>query len=182
MRSTRPFLLSILVIGVLLIVMPFVISLPSRASHGQTMITQFKPIMQPASVATTVRYYDHTFTPLRALASSGVQAAGEAPAMIAGLSHALHTTPAQTEHFLVASYPAMFALLSGLPKLTPILQQVPAGLTHYAPLIKTVQANVANFAAISALPSFRLFTWFFVIPGVLLVALAGIPLAGSRDR
>ncbi len=28
--------------------------------------------------------------------------------------------------------------------------------------------------------SFRLFTWFFVIPGVLLVLLAGIPLVEER--
>ncbi len=182
MRSSRPYLVSIMVIGVLLVVAPFVISLPSRASHGQTMITQFKPIMQPASVAVTVKYYDQTFTPLRALATGGIQAASEAPAMITGLSHALHTSPAQTEAFLSASYPAMYGLLSGLPKLTPILQQVPGGLTHFAPLIKTMQDNVANYAAISALPSFRLFTWFFVIPGVLLVVLAGIPLFASRQQ
>jgi hypothetical protein len=182
MRSARPFLWSILVLGVIMIVLPFAISLPSRASHGQTMIDQFRPIMRPASVATTTRYYDQVFVSLRGVATGGVQAAGEVPALISGLAHALHHTRSQTEQFLSSNYPAMAGLLISLPKLTPVFSQVPAGLDHYLPLVRTMRANVVNFAEISALPNFRLFTWFFVIPGVLMVLLAGIPLLRARSR
>jgi len=44
---TRKVLWPVLVIGILLIVMPFAISLPSKASAGQTMLNEFHPIMQP---------------------------------------------------------------------------------------------------------------------------------------
>jgi hypothetical protein len=35
-----------------------------------------------------------------------------------------------------------------------------------------MQANVHNYAQVDSLPNFRLFTWFFEIPGVLIVVLA----------
>jgi hypothetical protein len=54
----------------------------------------------------------------------------------------------------------------------PIFEQVPAGLDHYEPLVTTMQAEQENYAKVASLPDFRLFTWFFVIPGLLLVALA----------
>jgi hypothetical protein len=70
---TRKVLWPVLVIGILLIVMPFAISLPSKASAGQTMLNEFHPIMQPANVNTTVNYYYQTFVPLRAVADGGVR-------------------------------------------------------------------------------------------------------------
>jgi hypothetical protein len=182
MRQTKLFLWPILVIGVALIVLPFAISLPSKASHGQTMIDQFHPIMQPASVRTTVDYYDRTFVPLGAVATGGVQAASEVPSMIAALSKALHMSPAQVQGFM-GTFPALGGLLGNLPKLVPIFTNVPPGLAHYKPLVRTMQANVGNYASIASLPNFRLFTWFFVIPGVLLVLLSGWPLLVlSRSR
>ena len=58
-----------------------------------------------------------------------------------------------------------------LQPVIPIFKQVPAGLAWYKPLVTTMQGNVSDFKSVNALPSFRLFTWFFVIPGVLLVLL-----------
>lgn len=176
----RKALWAVLVIGVALIVLPFAISLPSKASHGQTMMDQFRPIMQPASVTKTVNYYNKTFTPLRPVAIGGVAAAGEVPQLIGALSKQLHMTPVQLQQFLGKSFPATAALLGNLPKLTPVFTNVPPGLDHYLPLVRTMQANVGNYASIDSLPNFRLFTWFFVIPGVLLVLLAGIPLVAER--
>lgn len=178
MRQTKLFLWPILVIGVALIVLPFVLSLPSKASHGQTMIDQFRPIMQPASVKTTVDYYDRTFVPLGGVASGGVQAASEVPSMIGALSKALRMSPSQVQKFM-GSFPALGGLLGSLPKLVPIFTNVPPGLAHYKPLVSTMQANVGNYASIASLPNFRLFTWFFVIPGVLILLLAGWPLLAA---
>ncbi len=177
---SRKVLWPILVIGVVLIVMPFAISLPSRASAGQTMIDNFKPIMQPASVAKTVNYYNNTFVPLRGVAIGGVQAAKETPALIAGLAKQLHMTPAQVQQFLGTNFPAMAKLLASFPQLVPIFTNVPGGLDHYLPLVHTMQTNVHNYDEISSLPNFNLFTWFFVVPGVLLVLLAGWPLVAER--
>lgn len=178
--TSRMFLWPILVIGVALIVMPFAISLPSKASAGQKMIDNFHPIMQPASVTSTANYYNQTFVPLRQVAIGGVQAAKEAPQLIAALASQLHMTPAQVQQFLGAGFPAMAALLGSLPQLTPIFANVPPGLDHYKPLVSTMQANQKNYAQISSLPNFNLFTWFFVIPGILLVLLAGASLLSTR--
>lgn len=179
MPQSKVFLGPIVVIGVALIVLPFALSLPSKASHGQTMIDQFRPIMQPASVKTTADYYNQTFVPLGAVATGAVHAAGEVPSMIGALSQALHTGPAQVMKFL-GTFPALAGLLGNLPKLVPIFTNVPSGLAHYKPLVDTMQANVGNYASIASLPDFRLFTWFFVIPGVLIVLLAGWPLLSAR--
>ncbi len=178
----RKVLWPVLVIGVALIVMPFAISLPSKASSGQKMMDQFHPIMQPASVKTTVAYYNRTFVPLGPVAVGGVQAASEEPQMLAALSKQLHMTPAQLQQFLGANYPAMAGLLGALPKLTPVFKNVPPGLAHYKPLVNTMNANVHNYAQIDSLPNFNLFTWFFVVPGVLLVLLAGWGLFAGREQ
>jgi len=169
---TRKVLWPILVIGILFIVMPFAISLPSKASAGQTMLNEFHPIMQPASVKMAATYYYGTFVPLLAVANGGVLAAPEIPQLIAGLATQLHMTPAQVQQFLGTDFPAMAKLLESFPKLVPIFTNVPAGLDAYKPLLTTMQENVHNYAQIDSLPSFNLFTWFFVIPGILLVLLA----------
>jgi len=92
--------------------------------------------------------------------------------MMAALATQLHMTPAQLEQFLGRNFPAMGGLLGALPTLTPVFSQVPGGLDHYLPLVRTMQHNVDNYAQISSLPNFRLFTWFFVIPGALLVLIS----------
>ena len=50
---------------------------------------------------------------------------------------------------------------------------MPAGLVNYKPLVTIMQANVDNYTQVNSLPSFRLFAWFFVIPGLLLVLFSG---------
>src|SRR5689334_19110189 len=113
---TRKVLWPVLVIGLALIVAPFAISLPSRASAGQDMIDNFHPIMQPAAVATTVKYYDQTFVPLRPVAVTGVAAASETPQLIGALATQLHMTPAQLQKFLGTNFPATAQLLGSLPQ------------------------------------------------------------------
>ena len=48
-------------------------------------------------------------------------------------------------------------------------------------MVATMSDNVDNYAAVDALPSFDLFPWFFVIPGVLVAGLATLAL-WSRSR
>ncbi|WP_249010586.1 hypothetical protein [Conexibacter sp. DBS9H8] len=181
MKQPRAFLWPILLIGVAMVIAPFAMSLPSKAAAGQRMMNNFHPIMQPASVRQTAAYYSQTFVPLRAVAIGGTQAAAEVPKMVSALAKPLHMTPAGVEQFLATSFPAMGGLLSSLPKLVPIFTKVPPGLDHYKPLVATMTANVANYAAIDSLVNFRLFTWFFLVPGVLLVLLAGWPLLMRRE-
>ena len=179
---TRKVLWPILVIGILLIVMPFAISLPSKASAGQTMLNEFHPIMQPASVRTTVNYDVNTFTPLGPFAVGGVAAAAEVPKFIGTLATDLHATPAQVEAQLASSSPVLSGIFTNLGKLEPIFKNVPPGLAWYKPIVDTMQAQVNNFAAVDALPNFNIFTWAFVVPGALLVLCAGYGLVLGRKR
>jgi hypothetical protein len=45
-------------------------------------------------------------------------------------------------------------------------------------LLDTVQGNRTNYLDVAALPSFRLFPWFFVVPGLLVAALGAALLLG----
>ncbi len=63
-----------------------------------------------------------------------------------------------------------------------IFSQVPAGLKHYGPLVNTMQANVDNYRQVNSLPSFRLFAWFFIVPGALLILLSGYGLFGAWTK
>lgn len=141
-------------IGLVLVVAPFAISLPSKASAGQRMLDGFRPIMQPTQVERTAMYYDDVFTPLGRV----VPLFGQMPAeMQTGFSQMLMQA-----------------------KVDPmVFSQVQAGLVHYKPLVDTMKANVDNYADVDSLPSFRLFTWFFVVPGVLLLLLAATALFGD---
>src|SRR5690349_20071043 len=131
---------AVLVIGLALIVVPLAISLPSKASAGQRMLDGFRPIMQPDQVATTAMYYNDVFSPL-----------GRLVPMFA---------------WMPASMQQGFGSMLDQAKVDPsIFGQIPAGLAHYKPLVVTMQANVDNYRKVDSLPSFRLFTWFFVAPG-----------------
>jgi hypothetical protein len=181
--TRRVFYWPILVVGVLLIVLPFTISLPSKASAGQAMLDNFHPIMQPASVRETVSLYDNTFVQLKPVATGGIAAAGEEPALLKGLATGLHLSPAQLEQFLGSKYPAFAQLLEGFPKLVPVFSQVGPGLADYKPLVETMQANVSNYEQVDSLPNFRLFVWFFEVPGALIAIFALLGLGvGTRRR
>ena len=107
--------------------------------------------------------------------------------LVPGLAEALNMTPEQVQQFLATNYPAMSQMLAGLPQMSAdfgsllavmssnvaIFQQVPAGLQHYEPLVNTMQTNVENYNSADSLPNFRLFTWFFLIPGLLMIGLSG---------
>lgn len=181
-KSSRMFFWPVLVIGVLLIVAPFVVSLPSRASVGQKLLNAFHPIMQPASVQKTVAYDVNTFTPLGPFAVGGVAAAAEVPKFIGTLATDLHATPAQVEAQLASSSPVLSGIFTNLGKLEPIFKNVPPGLAWYKPIVDTMKAQVSNFAAVDALPNFNIFTWAFVVPGALLVLCAGYGLVLGRKR
>jgi hypothetical protein len=197
----RAVLSAVLAIGLALVVAPLAISMPGKAADGEQMLSDFQPIMQPESVATTVDYYDNVFTKLRPVALAfdeetvarfqgyqqglaGLQE--EAPKLVPALAQQLGMPEQQVQHFLGAQFPAMAGLLAALPQMggdfadmvalieqnVGVFERVPAGLDHYLPLVRTMEGNVENYESVSSLPSFDLMTWFFVVPGLLLVGLA----------
>jgi hypothetical protein len=163
----RKLLWAVLAIGLALVIAPLAMGLPGKAAAGQRMLDGFQPIMQPDQVKTTAYYYDDVFVPL-----------GRVTPMLSASN--VHRLQASMESLPMQS-PAMrtFGGLMGvMERNVGVFAQVPAGLAHYKPLVTTMQANVGDFAQVNSLPDFRLFTWFFVVPGALLVLLAGFGLFG----
>jgi hypothetical protein len=153
----RKLLWPVLVIGALLVITPFAFQMPSRTAAGDRMMSDFNPLMQAASVQKTADFYNNVFTPLGQVATQFTQAS---------------TNPQMQD--------TLKPLMPMLQPAMPIFKQVPAGLAWYKPLVTTMQGNVGDYKSVNSLPSFRLFTWFFVIPGVLLVLLAGFGLVEER--
>jgi hypothetical protein len=141
---------AVLVIGAVMIIVPFALGMPSKTAAGQRMLNDFHPLMQATSVQKTADYYNNVFVPLGTVANQ-FTAASTDPQMQAQLK----------------------PLMPMLQPVIPIFKQVPGGLAWYKPLVTTMQGNVSDYASVDSLPNFNLFTWFFVIPGILLVLLAG---------
>jgi hypothetical protein len=202
---------AVLVIGLALVMTPFAIGLPGKSAAGERMMNGFQPIMQPDQVATTARYYNDVFVPLGTVTPmmsaqnlakfqsylngfAGMHT--DAAKLVPLLAQAMHMTPAQVQALMATQLPSMAATLENLPVLqrdfggllgtmqqnVGIFAQVPAGLAHYKPLVTTMQANVENYRQVNSLPDFRLFTVFFLVPGVLLILIAGHGLFGEALR
>jgi hypothetical protein len=187
----RKVLWTVLVIGAALVIAPFALSLPSKTAAGERMLSDFQPIMQPNQVAKTAYYYNDVFTPLgKVVPAMSKENIAKFQAYVAGLK-SVTLTPAQMAQ-MQAQFPQLAAMFKGMPVMLKdfdqliglmqanerIFAQVPPGLTHYGPLVTAMQGNVNDFKQVSSLPSFRLFTWFFVIPGALLMLLAAAGLWG----
>jgi len=204
----RKLLWAVLVIGLALVIAPFALGLPGKSAAGQRMLNDFHPIMQPAQVKITADYNNQVFAPLgkitpmlsaKNLAKFQAYMQGfaavqtDAAKLVPLLAKAMHMTPAQVQTVIATQLPSMAAMLQNLPAMqrdfggllgtmqgnVDIFSRVPAGLAHYKPIVKTMQANVDNYRQVDSLPDFRLFTVFFVVPGALLLLLAGYGLFGN---
>jgi len=200
---------AVIVVGLMLIIAPFALGLPSKASAGQEMMDGFRPLMDSATVEQTAAYYNDVFVPLGDVVPAltqeniekfntyvqGFTAMGvDAQSLVPALAQAMNMTPEQVQAFMTAQFPAMSQLLQALPTMqqdftdliglmaqnVAIFEQVPGGLAHYEPLVATMQANVDNYRDADALPNMNLFTWSYVVPGLLLVALGSIGLFADR--
>jgi hypothetical protein len=207
----RKMMWAVLAVGVALIAAPFVMGLPDKADGGQQMIDAFAPIMDEQNVQTTADYYYDVFVPLGDVAPAmtqenidkfngylaGFTAVGvDAENMVPALSEAMGMPEADVQAFMAAQFVGISTMIQQLPQMeedfgallglmeanVAIFEQVPAGLEHYEPLVTTMQEQQVNYDKVSSLPDFTLFTWFFVIPGVLLVVLALTGLFVGRDR
>jgi len=207
----RKMMWAVLAVGVALIVAPFAMGLPDKADGGQKMIDAFAPIMDEQNVQTTADYYYNVFVPLGDVAPAmsqenidrfngylaGFTAVGvDAENMVPALSQAMGMSEADVQAFMSAQFVGITTMVQQLPEMeaafggllglmqdnVAIFEQVPAGLDHYEPLVTTMQEQQVNYDKVASLPDFTLFTWFFVIPGVLLVALALTGLFVGRDH
>jgi hypothetical protein len=138
------------VVGVALVALPLLFNMFGRAPEGAEMLTSFRPFMTSTRLA-------------------GFQT--EIRQINAGV---LETKTSVVIRLEVNSDSAARARFdSQFPTFDQFSEQWPGIDAHMSSLLDEVQGNLGNYEAIAALPSFRLFPWFFVIPGFLVVALLG---------
>ncbi len=131
-------------LGVGLIAAPAVFQMFTRAPGGADMIADFKPFMRPAKV-TDIQGYFLTI--------------GSAEGDLR-----LHVLPDLASRGGVPSTPAITTFNEEWPRIS----------NEMAPMIGTMADNVDRFAGIAALPPFWAFPWFFVLPGVLVIACTAV--------
>lgn len=153
----RP-LIAAVVIGLGLVAAPAIFQMFGRAPEGAVMIDEFRPFMTTEQVELFNGYMATV-----GAADAEAQAVLE-PALVS--SGALGETP----------YEAQFALLAGLHEQWPAID---ADMTD---LLTRMDDNLDNFEAVDALPSFNLFPWFFVVPGLLVAGLGFAALRVGRNR
>lgn len=141
---------ALIALGVGLTAAPAIFQMFDRAPMGATMIRDFKPFMTEERMAS----FQADIAEIR----DGVaEAQSKAPALLGATGGAAG---------LSTAYPEFAAFTREWP---PIDRDMSEMLT-------TIKAQIPNYEAVAALPPFGLFPWFFVIPGLLLAALAAVAL------
>jgi hypothetical protein len=146
-RRARPALWVLFGLGVAVAAAPVAFQMFDRAPQGADMIDDFRPMMTRERVQSVQGYF------VTLGAAEGQLRANALPLLVEAGGDA-------------ADYPAITQWSADWPTI----------LTDFNPMVATMSDNVDNYEAVAALPSFDLFPWFFVIPGVLVAGLAVIAL------
>jgi hypothetical protein len=141
-HAARAGTVALVVLGVAIVLAPAVFQMFTRAPDGAAMIDDFRPMMTDERVGRVQGYF----------ITMGA-AEGEIRNKVAPLvaDEGLPVSVSATEQFS---------------------DEWPTIVGDFAPMVATMGDNVDNFEGIDALPTFSLFPWFFVIPGLLIAALA----------
>jgi hypothetical protein len=143
----RPAVWTLLALGLAVAAAPVAFQMFDRAPKGAEMIDSFRPMMTRERVQSVQGYF------VTLGAAEGQLRVNALPMVVEA-----------------GGDPA------GYPAITQWSADWPAILTDFNPMVATMSDNVDNYQAVDALPSFDLFPWFFVIPGVLVAGLAGLAL------
>src|SRR5256886_3597342 len=144
----RNVLIALIALGVGLALAPVALQMFSRAPKGAVMLDDFKPCM-----------------PERGL--------GRFEGYMPEIDGAVRETDTKLQPYLAEhagidrqQFDTRFATF------TTFTRQWPAIDKDMSDLLRRVHGNLGNYEAVAALPSFTLFPWFFVIPGVLIAGTA----------
>ena len=148
-RAALPVLV---ILGIGLVVAPFAFQMFQRAPKGGEMMDEFESIMKRRRVQTIQGYFATMAVGQGAIRIDLIPAAEQA----GGQSSAL------TDDEFSREFPAIARLNRDWIGI----------INDMTPMIGAMSDNVDNYDAIKALPPFPLFPWFFVVPGILTLALA----------
>lgn len=158
-RWTRAAQGAVALVGVVLIAIPVVFGMWSRAPKGGEMMGAFRDLETTENVARIQGYF------AQMAVGQGAVRREVVPALDA------------------ASSPAQVA--RDFPAATLLNQQWVPIIVDMTPMIGAMSDNVDNYDAISSMPPFAVFPWAFLVPGLLVVALAGYaggPQSLNRSR
>jgi hypothetical protein len=148
--------ISLVVLGIGLILAPVAFQMFSRAPHGAQMMSTFRTIETPENVTRIQGYFS-------------TMAVGQGAIRI-DLVPALERT-GLTASQVARRYPAMTTLDRDWVRI----------LNDMTPMIGAMSDSVPDYQAITALPPFTLFPWFFVIPGALIIVLAAVRVRRDQE-
>jgi len=134
-------------LGVAITAAPVAFQMFTRAPMGRDMIDSFRPMMTRERVQNVQGYF----------------------VTLGGGEGQMRVT-------LIPAYVAAGGDVADHPAIAEFSAQWPTIVKDFNPMIATMSDNVDNFQAVDALPSFALFPWFFLVPGVLVAGLAGVAL------
>jgi hypothetical protein len=155
-RSRNVPIIAALMVGIGMIVAPFVFQMFDRAPLGGDMIDDFEPYMTVDEVEKFRGY----LVEIDAANTESVEA--------------LRDALVESGAVEASQYDVVLASVVNLNEQWPT---VDADMTD---LIDRMEANLDNYAAVAALPPFPMFPWFFVIPGALIAVVAGVALYQRR--
>ncbi len=145
-QPTRWAITALAVLGFALVAMPGAFQMFDRAPKGARMIADFRPYM-------TVTRLSGYQTELREIDAGVKEGETTVAARLSGSS---------------SSFPARF------PGFAQFERQWSAIYPDMSGMLTTIRSNLGNYEAVAALPSFTLFPWFFVVPGVIVLGLLGV--------
>jgi hypothetical protein len=146
--ARRRALIALAVIGIGLALAPVGFRMFERGPKGAQMMDEFKPFMTDARLSGFQR-------DIRDIDAAVHQTNGRVVARLEGHGAAAHKR-----------FDARFP---GFAQFREDWGPINADMSN---LMSTIQDNAGNYRAVAALPSFRVFPWFFVVPGVLIALLA----------
>ncbi len=158
-RSRRGPLVVAVVVGLGLALAPAAFQMFSRAPGGADMIDGFRPYMTEAAIGGY---------------QGQLAVIDDAHAQIGRtVLPALKTDLGLTDGEIVARFPSFAAFVDEWPTVD----------ADMGGMLRTMRDGIPNYEAVDALPSFVLFPWFFVAPGLLIAGLSLAALvAGRRGR
>jgi hypothetical protein len=155
MNTSKIISVIIVLVGVVLIVLPFGYKMFDRASAGADMMADFEPVLTRDNV-TTFQGHMETF--------GGIQS--DMQKMIPAFAQAMGTTEDQLNQMIQDQFPG---LAKGMQQMDQMGQD-------FNMVITVMDNNVENFQKANQLPM-RNMPWFFIIAGGIFVVLGGIQLA-----
>jgi hypothetical protein len=146
--SGRRALLALALIGLALAAAPLIFGMFDKGPKGAEMMQEFKPFMTEERLA---GFQGH----IRSIDAGVKESDGAAAVALEGRGAAAH------ERFE--------RRFEGFASFREDWTAINADMTD---LLTKIEANVGNYEAVKALPSFEIFPWFFVVPGLLVALLA----------